>query len=290
MGVLFFLIFNVGGAFLAATLAKKKGKSVVKWAIGTFIFPPVVLVLLFKKEDTLYKPGGAHYVRITDEAFEKAKSEFANSPSSVREHYSKHAADPNLTQYEAHDFPVTEMLGVFQGAHYFQEEKMGIPEDLRIGNIQIGRKDQLDLQKCVERWKDKLPGNEKGLVKGVILGSMRDATNESIGMSLVTGAVKGIAKGVVRVATGKSEDVRIFEKLFGNYICGNSPKAKEYLLNHAKRLGGLDEGLCAVAETVMGQFWLVEIAKSNRGFISPASQQSSASPALSSISDNFKKV
>lgn len=273
MGVLLFLIFNVGGAVLAAVMAKKKGKSVAGWAIGTFIFPPVVLVLLFKKGDYLYKPGSEHYVRITDEAFEEAKKMYADSED-IKKEAAEQTARRNLSEYNAYDFPVSEIVAVFQWAHYIQEEKNGIPEELRIAHIQIGRKDQLDLQKCVERWKDKLPGNEKGLVKGVILGSMRDATNESIGLSIATGVVKGVAKGIKRVATGKSEDVRIFEKLYGNYICGNSPKAKEYLLGFAKKLGGLDEGLLAVAETIMGEFWLVEIAKANRGFVKPSTQQS----------------
>lgn len=208
-----------------------------------------------------YEPGGAHYVRITDEAFKKAKELFLNLNENDRKEYSKQAAELTLTQYEAHDFPVSEILGVFQGAHYLQEEKNGVAEELRIGNIQSGRKDKVDFDNYLKKWKDKLPGNEKGFVRGVF----REANEGSLGMSIATGILGGITKGIKSVATGKSEEVRLFEKIYANYICGNSPKAKEYLLGFARKFGGLDEGVCGVAEVIMCQSWLCEIAKSNRG-------------------------
>lgn len=68
----------------------------------------------------------------------------------------------------------------------------------------------------------------------------------SIATSLAT-------EGVKRAATGKSLDTRMFEKQFTNYICGDSPKAKEYFLKFAVDFG-VDGGVITVDEVIRRHF------------------------------------
>jgi len=214
-----------------------------------------------------YEPGGEHYVKITDQAFERAIGELQHGDSPYAGSFTDYAArlmKPfDIEKYEAHDFPVAHIVTVFCLAHYFQEESNGTPENLRIGYIEIGRKDEQDCQKWLARWKDKLPSDKKGLVgalqKGIDSGNAYIETAAVIG-----GLTRGLAKGVARVVTGKSEDMRLFERLYANYISGDSVKAKEYVTKFAEKFGAFDDGVIGVCGTIMCIFWTCEISRANR--------------------------
>lgn len=217
-----------------------------------------------------YEPGGEHYVKITDISFERACGELSNSDSPYAGPFKDFAAAQakhfELEKYEAHDFPVAHIVAVFCLAHYLQEENNGIPESLRVGYIEAGRKDMQDYLRWFEKWREKLPGNEKGFVKGALSKGTDLAIEKGGGLALGVAvfAAKGITKGVARIVTGKSGDVRIFEKLYGNYICGDSQKAREYIMGFAEKIGVLDDGVISVSESIMAIFWLSEIARANR--------------------------
>lgn len=222
-----------------------------------------------------YEPGGEHYVKITDSAFERAMGELSHSDGPYAGLFKDFAAEQvvhfEIGKYEAHDFPVTHIVAEFCLAHHFQEENNGIPEELRVGYIEPGRKDTQDYQKWVEKWKDNLPSSEKGLVKGIIskglkgMGDIDRTGVTGLTFGLAALAAKGVQLGVARVATGKSKDVRIFEKLYANYICGDSRKAKEYVISFAEKFGALDDGIMGVFESITAIFWMCEIARANRG-------------------------
>jgi len=70
-------------------------------------------------------------------------------------------------------------------------------------------------------------------------------------------------EGIAKAATGESKDVREFEKRFANYICGDSLKAKEYLLKFATEFD-VDEGVIAIARAIRTHYWIAEFFKYNR--------------------------
>jgi len=203
-----------------------------------------------------YEPGGQHHVRITDGVFDEALKLLADD-AETKIHYKEIASKYDLNKYEAHDFPVTEILGAFLLAYELQEDKNGVPENLRIGNIELGRKDQVEYNKFVDKFNQKIQSKadrksaawaQKGITEG-----------------LLTMAASGIGKGIAKVATGKSEDVRDFEKTYVNYICGDSEKARNYLLKFATEFGGMkDEGMVDVANAIRQNYWISEFAKNNR--------------------------
>lgn len=202
-----------------------------------------------------YEPGSEHHVRITDDSFLKAQS-MIRSDDGLKQHYKAVATEYGCAQYEAHDFPVSEIIGSFLLSYALQEEANGVPNELRIENIQLGRKDQVEYQKFVERF------NEKVHAKGQ--AEMDRNSREGVG-GMLFGMVAGAAmKGIAKVATGKSEDVRWFEKGFTGYLCGDSEQAKTYLVGFATEFGGVDKGVTSVAKAIRDQFWISEFAKYNR--------------------------
>lgn len=215
-----------------------------------------------------YEPGGEHYVKITDSVFERARGELSSSDSPYAEPFKDFAAEQvsqfELKKYEAHDLPVTKIIAEFCLAHYFQEEHNGIIPSRRLDSIEVGRKDVQDYQAWVEKWKDKLPSSEKGFV-GIMSKIDKNIKNDAagLGLALTTLAAKGIQLGVARIVTGKSKDIRLLEKHYANYICGDSQKAKEYIIGFAEKFGAMDEGVLSVLQTIQAVFWLHEIAKAN---------------------------
>ena len=202
-----------------------------------------------------YEPGGEHHVRITDSTFDEAKSLVAGNDE-LRKHYKELANEYGCAKYEAHDFPVTEILGAFLAGYKLQEEKNGVPENLHIRNIQLGRKDEVEYQKFVEKYNSQLQ------LKADYKQEKWDS--KGIGGKLFSAAAGAAARGIKKASTGKSEDIRWFEKTFANYLCGDSQKAKDYLLNFATEFGGQDEGLTDVAKVIRELFWILEFAKYNR--------------------------
>lgn len=206
-----------------------------------------------------YEPGGEHHVRITDSTFDEALNLVAND-AEVKKHYEEVASEHDCVKYEAHDFPVTEIIGSFLLAFELQEPKNGVPENLRIGNIQLGRKDQVEYQKFVDKYNSR--------IESKVVRARENWESKGVGgqlLSMATGApAKIIRKGITKAVTGKGEDVRWFEKTFANYLCGDSQRAKDYLLKFASEFGGSDEGLCDVARVIRETFWISEFAKHNR--------------------------
>lgn len=202
-----------------------------------------------------YEPGGEHHVRITDSVFDEALK-LVSEDAELKKFYSDFAAKDGCAKYEAHDFPVTEIIGAFLLSYELQEEKNGVPENLRIGNIQLGRKDQVEYEKFVDKFNARID------FKAALKKEKND--EKGLGGMLFSMAAGAVAKGIAKAATGKSEDVRWFEKAFANYLCGDSQKAKEYLLKFASDFGGMDEGLTDVAKAITTQYWISEFAKYNR--------------------------
>ncbi|HPS31145.1 MAG TPA: hypothetical protein PLZ43_12875 [bacterium] len=211
---------------------------------------------LFSKS---YKPGGIHHVRITDSVFESAQKMIKNNDE-VKKKYLEVAKEISekydCAKYEAHDFPVKEILGVFFIAYELQEEASGIPENMRVSNIQIGRKDLVEYNKFVDQFNSQLESKAEY--------EEEKWNNKGLGGKLFSMAANAATQGIKKAATGKSEDVRFFEKSYANYICGDSETAKNYLLNFAAEFGGNDEGLVNLAKAIRENFWMSEFAKYNR--------------------------
>lgn len=202
-----------------------------------------------------YEPGGEHHVRITDSVFDEALR-LVRENAELKKCYKDVASESGCAKYEAHDFPVTEIFGVFIEGYRLQEEKNGVPENLRIGNIELGRKDQVEYQKFIEKFNARIESKRDR--------AQDNWDNKGIGGKLFSMAAGAAAKGIAKAATGKSEDTRWFEKRYANYLCGDSQKAKEYLLKFATEFGGSDEGLTAVAQAIEAEFSISEFAKYNR--------------------------
>ncbi|MCX5890528.1 MAG: hypothetical protein NTY36_13930 [Deltaproteobacteria bacterium] len=202
-----------------------------------------------------YEPGGVHHLRITDSVFEEAQ-ELIRTDEELRKHFKEVAQDEGCAKYEAHDFPVTEILGNFMLTYELQEEKSGVPENLRLGNIRLGRKDQVEYEKFVARQNQR--------IQSKIERKEAAWAEKGFGGKLFSVATSLAAEGIKRAATGKSQDTRMFEKDFTDYICGASPKAKEYLLKFAHEFGADDEGVIAVAQAIRTHFAIAEFAKYNR--------------------------
>lgn len=207
---------------------------------------------LFSKS---YEPGGKHHVRITDGAFDEALS-LMSSDDELKRHYKNVAQEECCDKYEAHDFPVTQIIGALLLSYDLQEEKNGVPEDLRARNIQLGRKDQVEYTKFVDRYNARIESRAED--------ERQSWEGKGMGEKLFNFAAGAAAKGIAKAATGKSGDVRWFEKTFANYICGDSQKARDYLLKFATEFGGQDEGLTDVAKVIRRTFWISEFAKYNR--------------------------
>lgn len=170
--------------------------------------------------------------------------------------YQQVAEERGCRKYEAHDFPVTEIIGIFLLSYELQEARNGVPEHLRMSNVQLGRKDQVAYEKFVEKYRSRAESQAQR--------AQEDWNRKGVGGKLFSLAANAAAQGIAKAATGKAEDVRMFEKEIGNYLCGDSVKTKEYLMHFATEFGGLDEGLIEVANAIREQFWISEFAKYNR--------------------------
>lgn len=202
-----------------------------------------------------YEPGGEHHIRITDSVFDEALTQL-RTDSDVRTRYQKFAEDRGCRKYEAHDFPVTEMIGVFLLSYELQEERNGIPENQRMMTVELGRKDQVAYEKFVEKYRSRAESQAQY--------AQENWNRKGLGGKLFSLAANAAAQGIAKAATGKAEDVRMFEKEVSNYLCGDSMKAKDYLMKFATEFGGTDEGLIEVANAIREQFWIAEFAKYNR--------------------------
>jgi len=208
-----------------------------------------------------YEPGGVHHVRITDSVFHEAQEIIANDDE-VRKHFKKIATDSGCAEYEANDFPVAAIIGTFYLSYQLQEEKNGVPENLRIGNIQLGRKDLVEYDKFVKKFNERIDSKYKKKYQMQHIGDGYGLAG--VGAALAMKVRNAAIEGVTKAATGKSEDMREFEKDFVTYICGDSKNATEYILKFATEFGASDDGVVAVAKTIREQFWMSEFAKNNR--------------------------
>lgn len=202
-----------------------------------------------------YEPGAEHHVRLSDSVFEDARKRVADN-AEIREHFAALADEYSCAKYEAHDFPVTEIIGAFLLGYALQEEIGGVPENLRIGKIQLGRKDQIEYQKFVDRYNSNLE-----LIAKI---DANDRAKTGFGAMVFSMAMDAAAKGIAKAATGKSADVRWFEKTFVTYLCGDSQKAREYLVKFATDFGGRDDGLVNVVKAIRQIYWIQEFAKYSR--------------------------
>lgn len=202
-----------------------------------------------------YEPGGIHHVRITDSTFDEALR-LISDDDSLKKRYTDVATEYKCGKYAAHDFPVAEIIGAFLLSYEMQEEKSGVTENLRVGNIQLGRKDQVEYQKFVDKYNARIDSKAES--------ERENWDSKGFGGKLFSMAAGAAAKGIAKAATGKGEDVRWFEKTFANYLCGDSLKAKEYLLKFAMEFGGRDEGITDVVRAIREDFWICEFAKYNR--------------------------
>ena len=206
---------------------------------------------LFSKS---YEPGGKHHLHITNEAFKEASSASAEE---LKRDFSDLAQEMGCAKYEAHDFPVTKVLGTFILAYKCQERKSGVPEDVRMANVQLGRKDQVELERFIKRYNDRIDMK--------IEDKVSSWNGMGLGGKLLSIAASAAAQGVAKVATGKSADMRGFEKQFLNYICGESALARECLTKYAEEFGPLDEGVLALAKAIRLLYWQAEFVRYNRG-------------------------
>lgn len=125
-----------------------------------------------------------------------------------------------------------------------------------MSNVQLGRKDQVADEKFVEKYRDRAESQAQY--------AQENWNRKGIGGKLFSMAANAAAQGIAKAATGKAEDIRMFEKEVGNYLCGDSVKAKDYLMKFATEFGGTDEGLIEVVNAIREQFWISEFAKYNR--------------------------
>jgi WD40 repeat protein len=236
-----------------------------------------------------YEPGGQFHLRITDEVFDEARR-LASSPDYLREL----KFPEELVCHEAPDFPVREILAVFVTAYDREEERSGIPHDARLESLELRRKERLEFEHFVARYNSKQERRA---------AAKRAAWEQaSFGETVFRVAARAAAQGVARAATGKAEDVRWFEKTFANYICGDSVKAREFLLEYARAFGGRDEALCDLAGFIRERFTLGEFVRRSRNIvpvqkraepsdaetpsIPPASREPRESSDVGSRSDN----
>ncbi len=204
---------------------------------------------------TRYEPGGTHHVKITDKSFEEALS-IVSADDSFVEQATKIAKDNDVFQYQAKDFPVSKIIAIFYSAYQLQQEKLRIPEELWLGRIELGRKEMIEYQKFTQSFIEKHESKSQ---------RQQEAWDQKgLGGKLFSVAVRAAARGVANVATGKGGDVRGFENNFANYLCGDSPMAKKYLMGFANEFGGNDEGLINVAEVLRQSYWVNEFARSVR--------------------------
>jgi hypothetical protein len=205
-----------------------------------------------------YEPGGEYHIRIDDQVFEQAQYIIKNDKEYYN-HYKEWAEKIDCAKYEAHDFPVTEILGVFRISYQLQEERCGVPQELQSGYVQIGRKEKVEYEKFVKRYQERIEAKERK--KG------EKYAQKGLGGKLLSDAAGLAFKGVARVASGKSEDVRWFEKEIANYTCGNSQKAKDFILQYAIEFGGTDDGVLDVSACILHNFWQAEFVRYNRQFV-----------------------
>jgi uncharacterized tellurite resistance protein B-like protein len=205
-----------------------------------------------------YEPGGKYHVRITDEDFRAARAKIASDPEIVN----GYPIPESLEGFSASDFPVGEILASFLGASYLAEVACGISEPDLFENIELTREDNLAYSKFVATYNSRLDR------KDAMAQQRRVADNPgALAGVLVNEAGRGVVKGILRIATGKSEAIRLLEKHFLKYISGDSGEAREYFLAFATRFGGRDEAVIAVAKHIRGQMWMAEFARRNHNIL-----------------------
>jgi len=199
-----------------------------------------------------YEPGGAHHIRITDEIFDLA-CRYVSKYESTREQARIIAKENEVLQYQARDFPVVEIIANFYTAYQFRQEQLKVPEDLWLGKIDLGRKEMIEYENYKKRFIEKYESKSQR--------QQESWERKGLGGKLFSVAAHAAARGVANAATGKASDVRAFETNFANYLCGDSPLAKEYLMKFANEFGGNDEGLIEVAELLRQSYWINEFAR-----------------------------
>lgn len=202
-----------------------------------------------------YEPGGMHHIRLTDATFDAAIELFSNNEDALDQARAI-AKEGDVLRYQARDFPVSEIIGVFFGAYQLRQQELGISEELWIGKTDLGRKEMIEYENFRKRYIEKME---------LKFERKKEAWDrKGLGGKLFSVATSAAARGIANATTGKSGDVRGFEKNFADYLCGDSPKAKEYLMTFAMEFGGNDEGLIAVAELLRQSYWINEFARSVR--------------------------
>lgn len=199
-----------------------------------------------------YEPGGAHYVKITDSDFSKAQKAWEESES-LQDQARDLAREAGVMKYDARDFPVPKILGTYFQAYQLRQEQMRIPEDLWMGVAEPGRKEQVEYQAYLDK-----------LIEKDEYSQQRRAANwqgKSLGGKLFSVAARAAAAGVANAATGKSGDLRGYEKHFASYLAGDSPALKEYLLGFAREFGGNDDGVLELSELLRQSCWRNEFLR-----------------------------
>lgn len=203
-----------------------------------------------------YQPNGEHHLRITDGQFESAGR--IMSEKGVSE-FRDLAQKEGCLQFEAPDFPVSRILGTFVLSYQSAEEAAGVPQGQRMFHTELNRKDLVAFNEFIESYNDRVGAHNAKLER-----EEKDIRSKGLGGMLFSMAAKAATEQIKKSTSGKTADVRTFEKEFADYICGDSPKAKEYLLGFARMFGGNDEGVVAVAAAIRKLFWVQEFVRYNR--------------------------
>ncbi|MBI5787974.1 MAG: hypothetical protein HZA78_03860 [Candidatus Schekmanbacteria bacterium] len=114
-----------------------------------------------------YEAGGEHHVRITDVVFTEALNLIAKG-GELKGHYKKLANEFGCGKYEAHDFPVTEIIGAFLLSYELQEEKMVFPKTSVLGIFNLEEKTRLSI-----------PSSSRGIIHGF---NRKQFVNKNLGI------------------------------------------------------------------------------------------------------------
>jgi len=216
-------------------------------------------------EDTLrtrtmgYELGGQYQIKIADKAFEKAlkliTAEIETFPASdipevksKRQEYYRMALNSGVTKYEASDLPAVGIYSTFCAACYFQIEIDKLSENLHYSKRQ-------ELDEDIQKWVNAEYSKYKGVQAGTMGWRLTGKGDPTFSIMLL----KGLANLILSFYTGKAPAIRWFERTFVNYIAGNSKKARNFLMDFAKKIGGEHRGLTAVAELIKDEMVILEL-------------------------------
>jgi len=226
-----------------------------------------------------YELGGQYQIKITDEAFEKAlkliTAEIETFPASdipevksERQEYYRMALNSGVTKYEASNLPAVDIYSIFCAACYFQIEIDKLSEDLGSGlpwmfvsikpniptvNHHYNKRQELD--EDIQKWVNAEYSKYKRVEAGTVGWRLTGRGDPTFAIMLL----KGLASLILSFYTGKGAAIRWFEKTFVNYIAHNSKKARNFLMDFAKKLGGEHRGLTAVAELIKDKMVILEL-------------------------------